>query len=504
MADESRSPHTSIIGLHSIRRPWRTVDRARRVMWTRLSSVRARSTIVAVLVVGGALAIGGLALVGLVRGSLTEGVESTAQAQARDVASLLRLDQLPAELPLGRGDTLTQVVSADGHVLATSASLPGTSPISRAHPGEEGTVLSNIPLLTAAGQGEDKRDEDGPYLLLSDTVKTARGVETVYVAGSLHPMTEATATLAEALAVGLPVLLVLVGVLVWVFTGRALRPVAAIRAQVADISGHRDLHRRVPTPTSTDEIGRLAVTMNAMLDRLESSATTQQRFVADASHELRSPLSALRTTLEVALTHPESSGWREAASDALEEARRLQSLIEDLLVLAHTDDNAPAFQRWDSVDLDELIFAEAGRQTFDDRVAFDLHRVSGGRVRGDRPQLARVVQNLLDNARRHAVARVSVELSTAEDFVTFVVADDGQGVAPSDRQRIFERFARLDEARNRDAGGAGLGLAIVHDIVAAHGGTVAVTDSHQGARFEIRLPASEPEHPKPLPAGLRS
>jgi signal transduction histidine kinase len=469
------------------------VDRP--TVWSRLGSVRARSTIVAVVVVGGALVLGGLALVQQVRGSLTEGVEATAQAQSRDVASLLRLGQLPAQLPTGRGDTFTQVVSADGHVLATTASLLGTRPISRARIGEEGTVLSNIPLLSDNQEGHDA-DDGGPYLLLSDEVTTAGGAETVYVAGSLRPMAEATNTIVAALAIGLPLLLVLVGSLVWVFAGRALRPVAAIRAQVADISGHRDLHRRVPTPATIDEVGRLARTMNAMLDRLEASAATQQRFVADASHELRSPLSALQTTLEVALAHPDSSCWPEVASAALDEARRLQVLVEDLLVLARAEEATPSGSPSQIVDLDETVFAGVKRYGFiGGHVRFDLHQVSGGRVQGDQQQLARLVQNLLDNAARHAALQVTVELSTDGDEVILVVADDGPGIAPSDRLRIFERFARLDEARSHDAGGTGLGLAIVNGIVATHGGSIAVTDSRRGARFEVRLPAVEPEDP---------
>jgi signal transduction histidine kinase len=469
-----------------------------RTLWARLGSVRARSTLVAVVVVAAALAAGGLALVGLVRGSLTEGVESTAQAQARDVAALLRVGQLPAQLPAGRGDTFTQVVSADGHVLATTASLLGTTPISRAHPGEEGTVLPDIPLFSDhAGGDDDHDDDDGPYLLLSDTVTTTAGIETVYVAGSLRSMVEASDTLEVSLAVGLPVLLALVGVLVWTFTGRALRPVEAIRTQVADISGQRDLHRRVPTTGTTDEIGRLALTMNAMLDRLEASAVTQQQFVADASHELRSPLSALQTTLEVAVAHPNSSAWPDVASDALAEACRLHSLIEDLLVLARTDVTDPSLRSWVVVDLDETVFTEVARQPPVDGIVVDLHRVSGGRVRGDPLQLGRVVQNLLANAHRHAATQVSVVLSTQGNDVILVVADDGPGIAPDDRRRIFERFARLDEARNPNAGGAGLGLAIVHGIVDTHGGSVAVTDSPQGARLEVRLPADDPEEPPP-------
>lgn len=468
------------------------IGRWRRAVGARLDlgSVRARATLAALAVVGTALGMGAVGLLGVLRGTMSEGVETSARTQLTDVATLLRLGQLPAQLPSSGGDTFTQVVGPGGHVLASSATLLATRPMSDNHPGEEGVVIQTVPTLSDA---ERRGDSDGPYLLLSEAVTTAAerpraGLVTVYVAGSLRPVAEATATVGLALAVGLPVLEILVGVLVWTFAGRALRPVEAIRAEVADISG-KDLHRRVPEPASADEVARLARTMNEMLDRLESSAKAQRRFVADASHELRSPLAVLQATLEVALAHPGGSAWPAVASDALEEAQRLQRLVEDLLVLARADEGR-APDRSGPVDLDEIVFAEAKRwRAAGGRVALDLRGVSAGRVQGDPDQLARVVHNLMDNAHRHALGRVSVELSAGEGTVLIVVADDGPGIAEADRRRVFERFARLDEDRSQDGGGAGLGLAIAREIVAAHRGEIEVLDSAGGARVAVRLPA---------------
>ena len=474
-----------------------TVWRSTVVERSVFGSVRARTTLVGAVVVAVALATGAVGLVSLLRTSMTEGVETTARAQLNDVASLLHLGQLPAQLPSGRGDTLTQVVSADGKVLATSATLLAATPISRLHPGEEGVVIHTIPTLTG-GPLEGGGDSDGPYLLLAQqfparTGLTTAGPVTIYVAATLHPVEAATTTITLALSAGLPVLVLLVAGLVWILGGRALRPVEAIRAEVADISGH-DLHRRVPEPATRDEIANLAQTMNQMLDRLEASSSAQRRFVADASHELRSPLSAIQATLEVAVTHPESASWSTVASDALDETKRLRRLVDDLLLLAKTDSEGATEHRED-VDLDEIVLREARTNTAGSRVDLDLHKVSAGRVQGDRDQLTRVVLNLLDNARRHATNLVAVELTTKAGTVALAVQDDGPGIPPLERERIFERFARVDEARDQDVGGAGLGLAIAKEIIEAHGGAISVADSASGARFEVTLPASEPAEP---------
>jgi signal transduction histidine kinase len=275
----------------------------------------------------------------------------------------------------------------------------------------------------------------------------------------------------------------------WYFTGRALKPVEAIRLEAESITG-TTMHRRVPEPDTDDEVGRLARTMNAMLDRLENSAQKQRQFVSDASHELRSPLASIRTNLEVALHNPDRTDWPEVAQRALAEDVRMEDTVSELLDLARLDESeGPApLDTLPDVDLDELVLDDTVQQR---RVPIDTSHVSAGRVHGRREQLQRVVRNLLDNAARHATSAVAVELRSTDDTVVLTVDDDGPGIPPEDRLRVFERFTRLDDGRARDAGGLGLGLAMVKAITEHHGGTVVVEDAPLGgARLRVQLPAS--------------
>nr|WP_275940923.1 HAMP domain-containing sensor histidine kinase [Nocardioides zeae] len=287
----------------------------------------------------------------------------------------------------------------------------------------------------------------------------------------------------------MPVAVLLVGATTWVVTGRALRPVEAIRAQVAAIGGD-DLAARVPVPPSRDEVARLATTMNGMLERLERSADQQRRFVSDTSHELRSPLAGLRQTAEVARSHPDAIDRAELTEAVLEETARMQHLVEQMLVLTRTAEGGGGRRRTD-VDLDDLVLAEATRlRRLRPDLAVDASRVVPARAHGDGPALAQVVRNLADNAARHAAGAVRLSLEVGpSQHVDVVVEDDGAGVAADDRERVFERFVRLDEARARDDGGSGLGLAIVREVARAHGGDARVeTGELGGARFVVRLP----------------
>nr|WP_254716848.1 HAMP domain-containing sensor histidine kinase [Actinomadura sp. WMMB 499] len=292
--------------------------------------------------------------------------------------------------------------------------------------------------------------------------------------------------------VGLPLLLAVVAGVTWLVTRRALHPVEAVRAELAEITVAGDLSRRVPVPEAQDEVGRLAVTTNATLAALEDSTARQRAFVADASHELRSPIASLRTQLEVAAAHPELLDLEGAVHDVV----RLQHLAADLLLLARIDagERPPARP----VRLAELVRDELGRRTAD-RVPVRASVTGDPRVTGVPGRLSRVLRNLLDNAERHAdrVVRLTVERDGPDAVLR--VADDGPGVPAADRERVFERFVRLDDARTRDEGGAGLGLAIARDLVAAHGGTLTVRDAPEGgALFEVRLPAAGPAPPRGL------
>jgi signal transduction histidine kinase len=307
------------------------------------------------------------------------------------------------------------------------------------------------------------------------------------VLASLEEVDDATKALATPLLMGVPGAMILVGGVTWVMVTGALAPVERIRREVEEITGER-LDRRVPEPVARDEIQRLAATMNRMLARLQDSRERQQRFVADASHELRSPLAAIRQAAEVARSHPGALPEGELAEAVLEESGRMERLVEQLLLLTRTGGAGVRQSR--DVDVDDLALAEA-RRVRRAGLTVDTSGVGAARVRGDETALAQVVRNLTDNAARHARGAVVVTVRSAGDGVELVVEDDGAGIPEGERDRVFERFVRLDEARDRDAGGSGLGLAIVKEIVAAHGGTVAVTASSLGgARFVVHLPVS--------------
>jgi signal transduction histidine kinase len=274
----------------------------------------------------------------------------------------------------------------------------------------------------------------------------------------------------------------------WWIVGRALRPVEGIREEVERISS-RELDRRVPDAPGDDEVARLAATMNRMLDRLQRSQERQRRLVSDASHELRSPVAAIRQHAEVAGRHPDATRVDELATAVLDETDRLQGLVEDLLVLARLDEGRGSVAT--EVDLDDIVVAEAARLRRITTIDVDASSVGAGRVRGGAAALERVVRNLTENAVRYARARVALGLVQADGRVTLTVDDDGPGIAPVDRQRVLERFVRLDESRGRGTGGAGLGLAIVREVVASHGGEVTLGESPLGGlRVEIRLPAT--------------
>jgi signal transduction histidine kinase len=280
--------------------------------------------------------------------------------------------------------------------------------------------------------------------------------------------------------IGFPVLLVVVGAVTWLVTRRALRPVEGIRREMAAITRSEDLARRVPVPGTHDEVARLALTTNETLAALQTSVERQRRFVADASHELRSPIASLRTQLEVGAAHP---GLLDVEG-AVEDTVRLQRLAADLLLLAKLDaGERPADAR---VDLAALAREEAAG-----RAGVTVRAEDGVTVAGSRGQLVRVLANLLDNAQRHARSAVEVSVRREGGVAVVGVADDGDGVPGADRERIFERFVRLDAARSRDDGGAGLGLAIARDVAVHHEGTLTVRDAPAGgALFELRLPAA--------------
>ena len=349
-----------------------------------------------------------------------------------------------------------------------------------------GTPAPDEDRLQAVGAGAVSQY---PLEMVTREVDTDLGELTVRAAAPVDEVRRSVDAVRRALVIGLPGIVLLVVVVAWTLVGRALRPVEAIRSEVESITGST-IHRRVPEPGSDDEIGRLAETMNAMLGRLEAAQVRQRQFVSDASHELRSPVTAIRSDLEVALHEGPDAEWPAVARAVLGEEARLERLLEDLLTLASADETAGAPPDT-PVDLAALVAEDAARAR-DVPVRVRAPEDEATSVAGASPQLARVVTNLVDNAARHA--RTTVEVAVApvpsSGTVRLTVDDDGPGIAIPDRERVFERFTRLDEGRARRDGGAGLGLAVVRSIVVRHRGHVWVEDSPLGgARFLVELPA---------------
>ena len=449
-----------------------------------LNSVRVRTTLAATLVVGLALALGGWLLLVTLQRSLTHRDDVVARGWARDLAAQSAAGSLPVVIPPHGDDDVGQVVDGHGNVVAATrnvARLPRLLGLTPSGAEPEVRTVPDVP---------DDREREA-YRVWALAASSEDGPVTVYVGTSIESVHETVVTLRRLLVRGLPVAVLVVFVGAWFTVGRALRPVESLRSQVAGLT-QANLHQRVPEPGTGDEIARLARTMNDMLGRLEASSVRQRAFVADASHELQSPLTRLRTQLEVALANPASTHWPTLARELLEDGAEMERLVRDLLFLARQDESQGQERPRDLVDLDGVVLEEVARLRVGARRVVDTSAVSAAAVRGNREDLVRLVRNLLENAERHAAERVEVSLSNGNGTVSLVVADDGPGIAAEDRTRIFDRFVRLDDARTRDSGGSGLGLAIVASVAARHGGSASVTDSTGGARFVVRLPAATP------------
>jgi signal transduction histidine kinase len=439
-------------------------------------TVRVRSTAVTVLVVAVALIVGALALVAALRTTLTDEVREDAGERAgRVAAQLADGGGPPDELPVGVPDEeLVQILDERGRVVASSDNVAGRPAVAPLAPGESEQLPSPL------------EEDDDEFVVVA--AGTPDGRYTVLVGHALVEVLESTQLVIRLLAIGLSALLVLVALVTWKGVGRALAPVERVRGEVDEISA-AELHRRVPEPPGGDEITRLAATMNRMLARLEAAQRSQRRFISDASHELRSPVASIRQHAEVALAHPGRTTLADLASTVLAEDVRMQRLVEDLLLLARADERRLRLRRA-PVDLDDLVLAEARRLRATTALRIDTSAVSAGRVDGEEAALARLLRNLCDNAAHFARARVAFTLGERGETVLLRVEDDGPGIPEGERERVRERFVRLDDARSRDEGGSGLGLAIVSELVAAHGGTLTITDSPAlgGARVEVALP----------------
>jgi len=444
-------------------------------------TVRVRTTVLATLVAGLALAFGSLTLVRTLDHSLVTSGDGIAQARTQELVELARHGALPDVLTNVEDNGVAQVVDGSGLVLAASANVQGAGPLTADRP-----APGTGPVVRVVDATDDNEPET--YRMWIRTESTPSGTVTAYSGTSLEAVPEASRALRGLLWVGTPLTVLLIGLASWLLTGRALRPVEAIRAEVAGISGQA-LDRRVPVPPADDEIRRLAVTMNDMLDRLDDAHRRQRDFVADASHELQSPVAAIRTQLEVALAHPDGTDWRGLANDLLSDCGQMERLVHDLLFLAR-DGVAPAATTLSLLDLDDLVFEECARARTMTTVRIETGGVSAAPVRGSADELRRLVRNLLENAVRHARSQVRVGLTQSAGLTRLDISDDGPGVPPSERERIFDRFYRGDDSRSRESGGTGLGLPIARAIAEHAGGRVELADSQVGAHFVVTLPSA--------------
>ena len=441
--------------------------------------IATRSAIVAATVVLVALVIAGTGLTVLLSRVLVSAVDAAATERLYDITTDLKTrgaENLDSALfSTDQSVVAVQVIAADGSVVHRSPRAPDTPLI----------PLDRLTTTPASGIAADS--PAGDMRISGQRIQTPRGDYTVLVGGGSDIARTNVKTVALLLCGSSPVVIVVVALATYLLVKRSLRSVDAIRARVAEISTS-DLTERVPVPDSRDEISALAVTMNAMLARLEAGHNAQRQFVGDASHELRSPLATIISALHVALAHPELLDQDLAETTLMPEAQRMQSLIEDLLLLARADERGLKLRR-DDIDLAAVAEAETCRLTRDTTLRIDSD-LAPAPVIGDSRALSRMLRNLMDNAARHAASRISVGVRREASSAVVTVADDGPGIPEHDRQRVFDRFVRLDSDRARSGGGTGLGLAIVAEIVAAHQGTITIGDRHGGGTtVRVQLPA---------------
>ena len=449
-------------------------------------SVRVRTGMASALALAPVLVLASVVALTVQRHDLTDSAalvaEEQARTQARDLAPSGADGSTEPGLSgsLGGEETLLQVVGPDG-VEDSSPGLEDSAPLA---PAPTGSAITRAEVRAVVERESDRFVAVGVPIDGTDRyVVAVRSLETV---------DEAAASTTRLLVFGVPVLVLLVAALSWALAGRALAPVERLRRTAADITTAGS-GRRLPEVSGRDEVAGLATTLNEMLERLDASSRSQRQFVADASHELRSPVATIRTLLEVDARAP--SDPDDLRADLLAETARLERLVTALLALARRDATDPQVrpQLDEPVRMRDLVTEEAARSR-QHPVGLELH--GDPVVGGDHRALAVLLTNLLDNADRYATSDVVVTLDVdaSGTLARLTVVDDGPGIGLEDRERVFDRFVRLDEARTRDAGGAGLGLAIARTTAEDHGGTLRCVEPDiargPGARMELLLPVA--------------
>ncbi|MFG2003512.1 ATP-binding protein [Spirillospora sp. NPDC048911] len=441
--------------------------------WTLQTQV----TVVSIAAVGCLLVLGVTVFYVAVRRAVYDGLnERGAMAVERLVDDVERSDPhgqaaLAPDVP---GFSLLQVVDDRGVVVAASPILAGRPSMTPRRPAKPHTRQAQ----TLSVPGVSNR-----VYVMSERVPSSHGWRTIQAGSPMADFEHARGFFLGALGVAVLLMVGLVGLAVGRSVRRTMQPVCVMSAELAAITGGEPI-RRVTVPDSGDEVSELADSINQTLRRLEGVVERQRGFVADVSHELRSPLTGLRAQLEVALQHPEDEDWPAVVRAALADADRLQNIVTDLLIMAKLE--AGLRMERQPVDLGELARAEVARRPR--RVPVEVEADDGVVVQGTRMHLVRLLTNLLDNAERHAASLVRVTVRADGGTAVLEVADDGSGIPDRDRERVFRRFQRLDESRARDSGGTGLGLPISREVATAHGGTLVAADSDRGARLVLRLP----------------
>jgi len=438
-------------------------------------SLRARLTLIATAALAVGLAVGGLLLVAVLGSVLVRGVDAGSRQTARDVAEQIN-EQVPLADPVPTGGTqIVQVLDSESRIRAASVGADRLFPL--LHPDELARAKAGKVVTVPGWRG----GQDGFLRVVAAEGGRGDQARTVLVAGSVRDADRSLAVVRFLFLVAYPLLLAAIAALTWRVVGATLRPVEALRRGAEEISASRG--GRLPVAGGADELHRLGLTLNAMLDRLEAGRQRQRAFVADAAHELRSPLASLKTQLEVA----EHLGEPAPLEDLRPEVDRLTRLVDDLLLLARADETEPGLRRREPVAVSGLLSAVAQAHA-GGRVPVAVEGDCPEWLSGDPGGLRRVLDNLVANAVRHAATGVALRAERVGDEVLIEVVDDGPGIAAEDRERVFDRFTRLDDGRARDDGGAGLGLAIVRELVLMHGGTVRLADNNPGVRAQLRFP----------------
>ncbi|MFI9383232.1 sensor histidine kinase [Kutzneria sp. NPDC052558] len=446
-------------------------------------------TLVVFLVCGGLFALGAVVIRSFVDLRMSNDDANAARGQLSQLALAYQHGLPGADRAAGlSGDAMYVVVGASGQVVVASES------ITRLHPQwtPPGPAPAGAPADWRATVDVTLRSAEHPlwrefrtYRALGQVVDDAQGNRfTAYLFVLPWNTVSTLRVFDDTMVFFIPPAALVAALVAWFALRKTLRSVEAIRLELSGVSGSR-LDRRVPVPRSRDEIARLAATTNDTLERLQRAHDRQERFVADASHELRSPLASLRTGLEVALAHPDRADWPAVAERSLLDVQRLQRVTADLLQLS-VEEAAPASE---VVDLADVVMEQVAERSVGGGPTVRSFVDCPALVHGELVQLERLLRNLLDNAVRHAASTVAVRLSVGREVVLEVM-DDGPGVPVGDRERVFDRFVRLDDARTRDVGGSGLGLTLARDIAVRHGGSLQIENSAIGARFVARLPGA--------------